>query len=611
MDAEYAITDLRGALAERLYPTITLWNRLEGRPRRAEFDRALRAEVRDALWMLSKQWQIGEFIADDAGSPVLAKLRMRRAPVTKYKAGEGPVQPFEPDVPLEAKAEQRRIQWTWNEQKMRFDLRAQLGRRWNRMLADAGLGVYRQKYRSKYPFTLPAQDEAAEYVYAHPQAWQQYAALAGRAVDGGDLYVHISGGGRASDGIALNTPADGGTLDGVGTALVVWFDAMYYQPNADAAWKPPYLEYQFACSVPGPSGEQVLTADEYPGGDTEWYAFDRKGDPLGGAQDPGEVVNVSTFIPTPIAFQGMPDPRWWSLEDRKTDFGAVKPSTTDLAQLLLMEFALVYADDWFVVPFRLPAATLAQVDGMAVTNTFGERFWITPGGTGPEQDWHRWSMFQLSGGSDNRSPGVSGLFIPPSAATLLDGEPFEEVEMVRDEVANMVWAVERMVPSLTGRGRFGKEEAHETHSYHTRLVAAGAPAPPEYAAPIAYLAMTEVPEHFIPFVPVHVPGSNREIQLQRSRLLRIIEGDPLPPSKVPPRTTLVRQGLDDKPQPHTYFVHEEEVPRDGIRVTQRFRRTRWTNGQVYVWIGARKQTGRGERSSGLAFDTIVPAKSNP
>lgn len=42
-----------------------------------------------------------------------------------------------------------------------------------------------------------------------------------------------------------------------------------------------------------------------------------------------------------------PDPRWWALEDRKTDYGAVKPSTTDLAQLLLMEFALVYADDWF------------------------------------------------------------------------------------------------------------------------------------------------------------------------------------------------------------------------------------------------------------------------
>ena len=55
----------------RYSPTITHWNRLEGRPRTEDFDRALRAEVRDALWMLSKQWQMGEFKGDDAGSTIL------------------------------------------------------------------------------------------------------------------------------------------------------------------------------------------------------------------------------------------------------------------------------------------------------------------------------------------------------------------------------------------------------------------------------------------------------------------------------------------------------------------------------------------------------------
>ena len=30
-------------------------------------DRALRAEVRDPLWMLTRQWQMGEFQGDDAG----------------------------------------------------------------------------------------------------------------------------------------------------------------------------------------------------------------------------------------------------------------------------------------------------------------------------------------------------------------------------------------------------------------------------------------------------------------------------------------------------------------------------------------------------------------
>ena len=119
--------------------------------------------------------------------------------------------------------------------------------------------------------------------------------------------------------------------------------------------------------------------------------------------------------------------------------------------------------------------------------------------------------------------------------------------------------------------------------------------------------MTSVPENFIPFVPVHVPDSIREIQLQRSRMLRILQGDPIPPDKVPPRTTLMREGLDATPK-QPYFVHEEEVPRAGVRVIESFRRTRWTKGEAFVWLGVRKVTGRGERTSGLAFDSLVDAK---
>ena len=57
-----------------------------------------------------------------------------------------------------------------------------------------------------------------------------------------------------------------------------------------------------------------------------------------------------------------------------------------------------------------------------------------------------------------------------------------------------------------------------------------------------------------------------------------------------------------------YLLHEEEVPRAGVRVSQSFQRTRWRDGHAWVWLGVRKQTGRGESSSGLAFDCIVDAK---
>jgi hypothetical protein len=303
----------------------------------------------------------------------------------------------------------------------------------------------------------------------------------------------------------------------------------------------------------------------------------------------------------------MPDVRWWALEDRKTDFGSVKPSTTDLPQLLLMEFALVYANDWFLFPCTLPLGTLSRVAGLAVTDNFGGRYWIDAAGTGTEDNWHRWGMFQLSSATPGHRPVDGTLFVPPVVARTMDGPTIEEVELARDEVANMVWGVERIVPSVTGAGRPGKDEARETRLYHERLVGDAGPVPVDYQAGVAYLAMTRVPEHWIPMVPVHVPGSVRKIQLQRSRMLRLIQGDPAPPIKVPPRTTIMREGLD-RPAPAPYFLHEEEVPRAGIRVSQGFRRTRWTDGSVCVWLGARKRVGRGEKGSGLAFDALVDAK---
>ena len=60
------ITNMAAVIAGRENPSITRWNRLEGRPRTHDFERAMRAEVRDALWMISRQWQMGEFQGDDA-----------------------------------------------------------------------------------------------------------------------------------------------------------------------------------------------------------------------------------------------------------------------------------------------------------------------------------------------------------------------------------------------------------------------------------------------------------------------------------------------------------------------------------------------------------------
>jgi len=53
-------------------------------------------------------------------------------------------------------------------------------------------------------------------------------------------------------------------------------------------------------------------------------------------------------------------------------------------------------------------------------------------------------------------------------------------------------------------------------------------------------------------------------------------------------------------------VHEEEVPRAGVIITRQFQQARGPNGEVFTWMGRRKETGRGEGASGLVFDQIEP-----
>jgi len=195
--------------------------------------------------------------------------------------------------------------------------------------------------------------------------------------------------------------------------------------------------------------------------------------------------------------------------------------------------------------------------------------------------------------------------IPPAAQKVLEGQDLEEIMFARDEMANMVWGVERTIPLPSGEPKRGREAAEETRAFFERKVGVVPHVvPPAPGAKIRYKVMTSVPENWIPMIPVHVAGENRETQLQRAAMLRIIEGDPVPPKPVEPRTSLLRVGLDEVPQV-SYLLHEEVVPRAAVRVRQGFQRTRWRDGRAWLWLGVRKQTGAGEGSSGLAFDQII------
>ena len=592
-----------------------MWNRLEGRPRTHNFDRAFKAEVRDALWMLTKQWQMGEFKGDDAGSPVFAKVHIATSQLNKYKASNQQVQTFEDSVPLEAKVEQKKIPFLREGKELSIDIRLEMGRYWLKLIKKDYFN-YISKFIKEYTFQLPIKDKTTDYIYAHKDVWQQYAAISGRCMDGYKLYGYLKSPPthKVSDNISLAiSNSDKTGIDKMGEVFCKWFETLYYQPieEKNNAWLPEKLEYQFACSVPENSTEKVLIAEEYYHGHLDWYAFaiDAKSQPLEIQMNPivqTQKTFTNTFIPAQVQFDGMPDTRWWKFEDGKTNLGDIKPSTTDLAKLLLMEFGLVYANDWFLIPFTLPIGTLATIKGMSVTNTFGERFWIEASGSGNDNNWQRWNMFNLKTKGNNLSKADTGILLVPSSIKVQESNPLEEVCLIRDEMANMVWGLETTVSLPNGFGQNGNESGLQIRQFHENLINNGLNVGTDhFKAKISYLAMTSVPENWIPFIPVHKANDNRETQLQRSSMLRII--DPAKPIKVKPKTGILRHGLDETP-PNTFYLHEEEVPRAGVRVSQAFQRTRWTNGEVFTWLGMQKYTGRGEGNSGLAFDQIVDVK---
>lgn len=615
MPSALSVGDIRVALSQRLFPAITTWNRLEARPRSQTFDRALQAEVRDALWMLTKQWQMGEFRGSDAGSPVFAKLLLATTRLTKYRAAAGNPQLFDSSTPLETKVERRPVPMQRQNRVISLDLRLVMARQWFALIAD--VADYRVAFRTAYPIAAPDPTQSQNVdVCSHPESWDTVQALAGRAMDGGGLleYLLADTSHHAYDGVVGINPGDHLALDNRAQRFLAWAARFLAQPTSpsDDAWVPNHLDYQFAASAPLPDGsEKVYVAADYSSSNLDWYSLDLdQGIATLGAVPGSETTGLPadapfTTIPIPVSFSGMPNTRWWAFEDHATNFGDIDASTTDVAKLLFIEFALVYSNDWFVIPCTMPSGSLAQVQGLAVTNVFGDRLWIQAADQGTGSAWGRWSMFtsNVRNAPAGGSAADTTLLLLPTLASAQAGPTHEEVFLVRDEVANMAWGVETTVSLATGISRPGSEIAKQTFNFLQGLIPGGA-TPPPMAADVRYQAMNSVPENWIPMIPVHVPNDNREIQLQRAAMPRILDGDTNPPQKVQPLTSLLRQGLDLSPA-QTYFLHEEEVPRAGARVTQYFSRSRWTQGQVFTWLRVQKQTGRGEAPSGLAFDRLV------
>jgi hypothetical protein len=188
-------------------------------------------------------------------------------------------------------------------------------------------------------------------------------------------------------------------------------------------------------------------------------------------------------------------------------------------------------------------------------------------------------MFTLTrrGGRRRAAPGgvADVLFLPPVSTQALTGPPVEEVLLLRDEMANLAWAVERRVAGEAG----GSVEPIEEH-----VRGAVAPTPPGEDAALRYTLGTTVPPSWFPLVGVRAAGGpGLQLEQMANR-----------PATVTPRGRLLVLGSPPLP--------DAEVPREGARLLRDVAIARWADGGTVAWSRRLRRVGRGEGSSGLRFD---------
>ncbi|HEX8329017.1 MAG TPA: hypothetical protein VF629_15885 [Hymenobacter sp.] len=634
-DPEFSYASVQALLAA---------NRLESRPRSPEFNRALRAEVRDPTWLLARQWQLHEFRAEDRGTPAFVEVAARELPLNQLTLPGQPTRPYAPALqPLEAAVEAQ-------PRTIGVGLRLQMGQFWLRQLralpalaaaSSADRAVALSRFARVFP--LAAQSaESAPVAYAQEASTAEARALlelAGpNALDGYALYQALllpvrSGLGAAfadsqhlADALAAVSLAQpllatapfaavpgnaawsgvsGAELDQEARQFVLAFHRLYLLGAESEGWSTEDLAYGFALGSPE-AGK--LGSNAHAGGGTlTWYAVDQQATP---ATTPAPAA-VRRLLATEIDFPGAPVARWWEYEDRRVDFGQVSGHPADWGRMLLQEFMFVYQNDWFSVPYSVPVGTVSAVASVHVTDVFGLRHAVQPAGAGQltepdsgvliDNDQNRWRLFAQTEAADASAPVAPSLYVPAPVLSPLISRPVEQVNFRREEATNLVWAVETVVPDGFAGGLDGNAAATQVTENLRRLapLPVAATGAAEAAPAYTYQLMGTVPENWLPFVFTETAGVRA---LEQGTLERQVPNLDLAAEDalVQPRTAL----LQLRPA-EPYRLHEHEVPPAGVRVDGLCYRARWFDGRTILWFGRQRGPASFGGSSGLAFDQLL------
>jgi hypothetical protein len=358
--------------------------RLESAGSAADLGRGLAAEVADPVWLLGRQWQLGELAGEDAASPV-------RVSYTEYVTPIGLTSDLMSDAPdhaadhaadltpPEALVESEPEEW-WT-----VGRRVRLGR----SVAAAVEG--------DPDLTFP-DDDAHLRLGSLPVPYQR---LEGAGYDGRELWRR-----RVELGL----------------------DHAWFSPTPPAEPDDLWDAAELAYDADFTAGGAVLTLRRHDGGDLDWFSVDAEGP----VQLTAAEAEHRTTLCSRLRYPGAPTPRWWEIDEAGLDIGGQAPDRAHFATLLMIELLTSHTDDWFTFAVDTRPGHVVTLEDVEVTDSFGDVWPLAL----PSDGWSLYAVRGLHGTS---------LVVWPTVASPLVGPLLDEVVLEVDEDADRLWAVERRI----------------------------------------------------------------------------------------------------------------------------------------------------------------------
>lgn len=572
-------------LKRRLFPSgavdFTPQFRLEGRARTTDSDSSsLAMRTADPLWMLCRQWQFGEFQAEDNGSPIQVTPYFKTETAESYSVrSNGQRFPLN-GVPLEAKVEAMPVTGLDLKSRVRIGqkfeglIRQYLPKQVQQPLINSFRSIFKLEYEGNTDKT----------------SLRFFKLMQGKVADGNKIIKAIE------DNLVPwkngNSTPNKELREEVAPRLQSWYKQLYVVPVAEAAWNQHYLSHQF--KVHNAANNVRLNAPDYQAGHLDWFSFDHTETVPQNIPD-GALPAEEQYIPLNVSFPSMPAKRLFAFEDSSIDLTKMDVEPGEILKLMLLDFALISGCDWYTVPLDMQVGQMCWVKKIEVTDVFGVTSTIEnneeKGGILNEDGLKVWDIFKIRNNNDPvYKEQEHFLFIAPAVTRRLESEPLEELLFVRDEYANMVWAIERQVTNAMGKPVDGYGLHNEINGSYLQTTEESGNASPKYRL------ASPVPSNWIPFKPKHIDESSDQIELVRAVMLDV-QGNMDTPKAL---SWLANYDLEN--------IREEAIPKAGVRVQVTNQRVRWNDGKTYVWRGRKVLAGRGEGNSGLRFDFVEELK---